>query len=154
MTAVRHFPTFTAARTNLRALLDAAAQGLVTTLQRDHQSFVVVPAAELAEDLRRLRPARAVVVAEGGGWAAMLPGVPVHGDAGSFEAAVDDLVEGLRQYAEDWERLRSAPNHAQHRTLVRIVELSSDEELRRWLLGDDEPSAREPVTDVPSVTTA
>lgn len=28
-----------------------------------------------------------------------------------------------------------APNHAQHRVVVELVELSTDEQLRDWLLG-------------------
>jgi len=136
MAAVRHFESFTSARNNLRAVLDAAHRGLVTTVTRDNERFVVVPADSLGEQLRRLPPSRAVVVAEGGGWAALLPDVPVHGDAATFDEAVDDLMTALREYAEDWnDRLHTAPNHAQHRSLVELIELSDDAQLRDWLLG-------------------
>jgi hypothetical protein len=135
MATVRHFDSFTSARTNLRGVLDAAHRGLVTTISRDRERFVVLSADVLGEQLRRLIPSRAVVVAEGGGWAAVLPGVPVHGDAETFDEAIDDLITGLREYAEDWnDRLHAAPNHAQHRSLVELVELSDDTELREWLL--------------------
>lgn len=136
MAIVRHFDTFTAARNNFRGVLDAAHQGVVTTVTRDKERFVVMSADALRDELRRLLPSQAVVVAEGAGWAALIPGVPVHGDANSFDEAIDDLIDALRDYAEDWnERLRSAPNHAHHRSLVKLVELSDDEELREWLLG-------------------
>ena len=139
MAAVRHFESFTSARNNLRGVLDAAHRGLVTTVTRDKERFVVVSADSLGEQLRRLLPSRTVVVAEGGGWAAFLPDVPVHGDADSFDEAIDDLMTALREYAEDWnERLHSAPNHAQHRSLVELVELSDDVQLREWLLGAPE----------------
>jgi hypothetical protein len=135
MATVRHFDSFTSARTNLRGVLDAAHRGLVTTISRDRERFVVLSADVLGEQLRRLSPSRAVVVAEGGGWAAVLPGVPVHGDAETFDEAIDDLITGLREYADDWnDRLHAAPNHAQHRSLVELVELSDDTELREWLL--------------------
>jgi hypothetical protein len=138
--AIRHFETFTKARTNLRGVLDAARAGLVTTVTRDQERFVVVSAESLGQDLRRLLPSQAVVVAEGGGWAAFIPGLPVHGDADTFDDAIDDLIVALREYAEDWnERLHAAPNHAQHRSLVELVELSDDEQLRDWLLGDQAP---------------
>lgn len=89
----------------------------------------------LREELSRLMPSRAVVVAEGGGWSAIVPGVPVHGDAATFDAAVVDLIQALREYAVDWnEDLHAASNHRQHRTLVELVELSSDAQLREWLL--------------------
>ncbi len=137
MTATaRHFESFTAARNNLRHVLDAAHEGLVTTVTRDNERFVVVSAVARGAELRRLLPSRAVVSAEGGGWAAYLPGVPVHGDADTFDDAIDDLIEALRDYAEDWnDRLRTSPNHSQHRSLVELVELSDDVQLRDWLVG-------------------
>src|SRR3954451_16834752 len=102
MTQARHFESYTAARTQLRALLDAASEGLMTTLCRDDDRFVVVPAEQLRAQLTALRPSRAEVVQEGGGWAVILPGLPVHGDAPSFDEAIDDAIVALREYAEDW----------------------------------------------------
>ncbi len=136
MAALRHFDSFTEARSKLRSVLDAAHEGVVTTVVRDKERFVVLTADARSAELRRLLPADAVVVAEGGGWAAFLPGVPVHGDAESFDGAIDDLIDALREYAEDWnERLHAAPNHAGHRSLVELVELSDDDQLREWLIG-------------------
>ena len=136
MSSTRHFNTFTAARAGLRSVLDAAQEGLVTTLARESERFVVMNAADLRADLSRLRPANAVVSAEGGGWSAVLPGTPVAGEGESFDAAVDDLVVALREYAEDWnDRLHRAPNHRSQRPLVVLVELSDDAQLRDWILG-------------------
>lgn len=141
MAALRHFDSFSEARSKLRCVLDSAREGLVTTVIRDNQRFVVVAADALAQDLRRLLPSQAVVVAEGGGWAAYIPGVPVHGDADTLDDAIDDLIDGLREYAEDWnDHLHTTPNHAQHRSLVELVELSDDEQLRDWLLGRTHPT--------------
>jgi len=67
-TRLRHFDSFTDARSHLRSVLDAAREGLVATVDRDQERFVVVNAADLRHDLVALRPAHAVVVAEGGGW--------------------------------------------------------------------------------------
>lgn len=142
MSLTRHFSSYTSARTNLRGVLDAARAGLVTTVVRDSERYVVVDAEVLREELSQLLPSRAVVVAEGGGWSAIVPGVPVHGDAATFEEAATDLIQALREYAEDWnEDLHAAPNHRQHRALVELVELSSDEQLRDWLLDSAEDSA-------------
>jgi len=136
MDIVRHFDTFTSARNNFRGVLDAAHNGLVTTVTRDKERFVVVSADALREELRRLLPSQAVAVPEGGGWTAFIPGIPVHGDAQSFDDAIADLIDALRDYAEDWnDRLHTAPNHARHRSLVELVELSDDEQLREWLVG-------------------
>src|SRR4051812_35419851 len=140
MTLTRHFDSFTEARNNLRSVLDAAAEGLVTTVDRKDERFVVAPADACGEELRRLLPSNAVVVAEGGGWAALVPGVPVHGDADNFAEAIDDLIAGLREYAKDWnDRLHAAPNHAQHRSLIALVELSNDDQLCEWLLSPHTP---------------
>ncbi len=136
MPTVRHFDSFTSARTNLRGVLDAAREGVVTTVTRDKERFVVMSADALGEQPRHLLPSQAVVVPEGGGWAAFIPGVLVHGDAATFDDAVDDLLAALREYAQDWnDRLHVTPNHAQHRSVVELVELSDDEQLRGWLLG-------------------
>ena len=132
----RHFGSSTTASSHLRAVLDAASAGYVTTVDRDDERFVVLPAAQLRDQLAVLLPSRAEVVPEGGGWAVLLPGLPVAGDAESFDSALDDAIDALREYAADWNaRLRLAPYHAQHRGVVELVELSDDAELRDWLLG-------------------
>lgn len=131
----RHFGSFTQTRTQLRSVFESARSGRITTVQRDDERFAVVDAGRLAAKLMQLRPSRAVVVAEGGGWAALLPGLPVAGDGPDFEAAIGDLIKALREYAEDWnDRLLDAPNHRDNWDLVQIVELASDENLRDWLL--------------------
>lgn len=136
MSQTRHFESYSTARQHLKAVLDAAQAGLVTTVARDTQQYVVVPAEQLREQLAALRPSQAHVVAEGGGWAVVLPGLPVHGDGASFDEALDDAIIALREYAEDWnERLRLTPNHAPHRSVVALIELSDDVQLRDWLLG-------------------
>jgi len=119
-------------------VLDAAHEGLITTVVRENERFVVVAADSLRRELSRLLPSRAAVVAEGGGWSTVLPGVPVHADAETFDEAIDDLINALREYAEDWNtRLHQAPNHQHQRSLVELVELSDDVQLRDWLLSRD-----------------
>lgn len=142
MTPTRHFGSYTEARTRLRDVLDAAHSGVVTTVVRDHEQFVVTSGAQRREELVALWASEAVAAPEGGGWSVVLPGVPVHGDADTFDAAVDDLVDALREYAQDWnDRLRVAPNHRHLRPVVELVELSTDFELRAWILGG-EPGAQ------------
>jgi hypothetical protein len=71
----RRFASATEGRKHLPRVLDAAPRGsgLVTTVTRDQETFVVISADTRGEELRRLLPARAVVITEGGGWAAFLP---------------------------------------------------------------------------------
>jgi hypothetical protein len=134
----RHFRTFTAARSHLRDLLDVAHSGRVTTVDRDRERFAVVDAEVLRTHLASLRPSDAVVVAEGGGWSAFLPGLPIAGEADDLDGAIDDLVDALRDYAADWnDRLLDAPNHRDNWALVTLTELSTDEQLKGWILHDE-----------------
>ena len=143
MTA-RHFTSYTQARQQFRAVLDAASSGFVTTIDRDDERFLVVSAEQQRRDQAALRPSRASVVAEGGGWAVILPGLPIHGDGETFDDALDDAVDALREYAEDWNaRLRLAPNHAQNHVVVELVELSDDAQLRDWLVGGPAGTGKE-----------
>ena len=136
----RHFPSYTHTRDHLRDVLDAAGSGLVTSVTRGSEKFVVVPAEQQRKMLSLLRPADAQIVAEGGGWAVIFPGLPVHGDGDTFDAAVDDALEALREYAQAWnDHLHSAANHADNRAVVEVIELSSDDELRTWVLGGERP---------------
>jgi hypothetical protein len=113
-------------------------------VDRDRERFAVVDAAVLRAQLAMLRPARAVVAAEGGGWSAFLPGVPVSGEGDDLDAALGDLIEALREYASDWnDRLLDAPNHRHHWALVIVIELSSDSELRDWLLAPETSTKHE-----------
>lgn len=138
MADVRHFSSYSQARESLRALLDSAAAGAITTLDRGASRFIVIAAEDHRNALARLIPSRARVVAEGGGWVVLFPEAPVHGDGETFADAIDDAVEALREYAEDWnDRLRFASNHVDYRSLVELVELSTDEQLKDWILAEE-----------------
>ena len=90
-----------------------------------------------AHALTRLIPSPVQMVAEDGGWSAVLPGLPIAADGPTFAAAVDDCLVALREYAEDWnDHLLAAPNHVDYWGLVQLIELSSPEQLRAWLLGE------------------
>jgi hypothetical protein len=139
----RHFDSYTAARTNFRDLLDVAHTGRVTTVERGRERYAVVDGDVLRAQLAALLPSRAVVAAEGGGWAAFLPGLPLSGEGDDLDAAFDDLIEALREYAVDWnERLLNAPNHRGNWAIVNLIELSDDAELKAWLLNDDLSAAQ------------
>ncbi|MFJ6621153.1 prevent-host-death protein [Kitasatospora sp. NPDC091335] len=135
MTAV-HYESYTEARAHLKDLLDAAGQGRVATVRRDAGCAAVVDAGRLRRTLTVLCPSKAEVVAEGGGWSVFFPGLPVAADGGTFDEAIDEMVDALREYAEDWQdRLRNAPNHRDNWGLVQLIGLSDDAQLRDWLLG-------------------
>jgi hypothetical protein len=68
------------------------------------------------------------------GWVLHIPGTGLVANGSTFDAAVNDLIGELREYADDWAELRSAPNHRDNLGLVLLVILSTDAELRDWLL--------------------
>jgi hypothetical protein len=107
----------------------------VTTLDRERERYAVIEGEHLRAQLAMLLPSRAVVAAEGGGWAAFLPGLPLSGEGDDLDEALDDLIAALHEYASDWnERLLNAPNHRDNWALVTLVELSDDSQLKEWLL--------------------
>jgi predicted RNase H-like HicB family nuclease len=130
-----HYESVSEARKHLKNVFDAAGQGRVSTIRRDDGQVAVVDVERLRHFLVSVIPSRAEVVAEAGGWSVFIPGLPVAADAESFDEAVADMVEALREYAEDWQdHLRDAPNHRDNWGLVQLIELSSDSDLRAWLV--------------------
>ncbi|MFN8075792.1 MAG: hypothetical protein U0Q15_10275 [Kineosporiaceae bacterium] len=134
MTAV-HFGSFSAARTNFKDLLDAADDGRPATVSRDDRRVAVVDADRLRHALTLIVPAPQAVP-EGDGWSLLMPGLPVAADGADLDAAIDDLIDALREYAEDWNSgLRLARNHRDNWGLVQLLDLSSDQQLHAWITG-------------------
>lgn len=135
MSAV-HYDSYSEARAHLKDLLDAAERGRLATVRRDAVTTAVVDVERLRHFLASLVPSRAQVVHEAGGWSVFVPGVPIAADGSTFDDALLEMVDALREYAEDWqERLLDTPNHRQHWGLVQLIGLSSDSQLRDWLAG-------------------
>lgn len=135
MSAV-HFASYSEARAKLKDLLDAAGRGRTATVQRDDKTAAVVDGERLRYFLARGAPSQAQVVAEDGGWSVFIPGLPLAADGATFDEAIDEMIDTLREYAEDWQdHLLDAPNHRDNWGLVQLIELSTDEQLREWLVG-------------------
>lgn len=135
MTAL-HYDSYTEARAHLKELLDAAEQGRPASVRRDASTAMVVDAGRLGRFLLRTYPSRAQVVAEGGGWSAFIPGLPVAADAATYDEAITEMIDALREYADDWQdHLYGVQNHADNWGLVHLIELSDDSQLRQWLTG-------------------
>jgi predicted RNase H-like HicB family nuclease len=135
VTAV-HYDSYSDARAHLKDLLDAAERGRVATVRRDTASAAVLDVARLRHFLATVVPSRAQVVPEAGGWSVFIPGLPIAADGATFDEAVDEMVQALREYAEDWQdRLLDAPNHRDNWGLVQLISLSDDDQLREWLAG-------------------
>lgn len=130
-----HYESYTAARDHLKDVLDSAENGLTVTVRRESATAAVLDASRLRHFLASVIAPCARVVAEADGWSAFIPGVPVAGAGVTFDAAVADMADALREYAEDWPRLQHAPNHRERWGLVQLVALSDDDQLRQWITG-------------------
>jgi len=136
MMSALHYDSYTEARAHLKELLDAAERGQPATVRRDSSTAMVVDARRLLRLLLDIYPSHAQVVAEGGGWSAFIPGLPVTADGATFNEAIMEMIDALREYADDWQdHLCNVPNHADNWGLVHLIALSSDDELREWLTG-------------------
>lgn len=135
MSAV-HYESYTEARAHLKDLLDAAGEGRVATVRREAGRAAIVDVERLRRYLALVSGPKAEVVAEAGGWSVFLPGLPLAADGTTFDEAIAEMVEALREYAEDWQdRLRTAPNHQDNWGLVQLIALSDDQQLHDWLVG-------------------
>lgn len=128
--------TASQARPKIKDILDASQRGRVVTIERDSRSSAVVDAERLRKYFAATVDAQPEAINEDGVWVLTVPGLPIAAEATSYEDAMDELVDALREYAEDWhDRLGQAPNHARNWALVQLVELSSAAQLKRWAAG-------------------
>ncbi|AWB86577.1 prevent-host-death protein [Mycetocola zhujimingii] len=133
MSLVADYGTFTAARTHLKEVFDANAEGRTVTVRRDGQVSAVVPADKLQALLARTVSPSVRVDREDGRTIALMEARPFVSEGMNVAEALEDLILSLREYSEDWEaRLRHAPNHADNWDLVQLVKLSTDEQLLEW----------------------
>jgi hypothetical protein len=83
-----------------------------------------------------LNAGRVELVPDGDAWLAVIADSPIAADGDDAADAIDELIDAMREYAEDWSaRLRLAPNHEHNWGLVQLIDHSSDDELRAWISG-------------------
>ena len=71
-----------------------------------------------------------------GHWSISFAGLPIAEVGDTLPDAIEDTIEALREYAEDWiDYLHRAPNHQNNSDLVQLLSQSSDEQLQGWLPG-------------------
>lgn len=145
MSVMADYVGFNHARENLKPILDRARDGHLVTIGRGADVAAVLDGDALRALLAPLVPNRPEVIFEDGVVAVVLPGIPVATEAASVDEAAEDMVDALRDYADDWDdHLLHAPNHAGNSALVNLIRLSTDEQLRDWLLGNEQLPTGEP----------
>lgn len=131
--AVADYQTFSSARIHLKEVLDRARTGRVVTISRGTDVSAVVSAGRLRDYFFRTVPPRIEIAHEDGRVIALMRSRPFVSEGLTVDDALADMVESLREYAEDWgDHLSEAPNHAGNWALVQLVQLSTDEELLDW----------------------
>lgn len=131
-----NFTTMAQARAGFKDLLDSAVAGQPATVNRDRHTIAAVDAARLAHALRTLIPCEAYLESDSDGWSFYIDGLPISAYGDAIDDVLNNAVDALRDYADLWETdLKSAPNHAENWSLVQLVALSSDIELRKWITG-------------------
>ncbi len=130
------YDRFTDARTHLKDLLDAAGEGRPAAVVRHDRSTVLVDRHRFVHYLMALNANRVQLIPDDDTWLAVVADSPVAAEGDDAADAIDELIDALREYAEDWSaRLRLAPNHERNWGLVQLVDHSTDDELRSWMLG-------------------
>lgn len=133
------YDSFTDARKSLKQILDSAEAGSVISIKRGARSTVVADRDRFRGLLAKATPSRAMVVAEDKAWVIVIPDSSFAAEAQSLDDAIADLIANLRDYATEWqEHFAAAPNHANNWALVQLVNVSSDDDLRDWLLNDQD----------------
>lgn len=136
---VTHYESYTEARKHLKDLLDTASNGRVVVLERSGEQLSVIQSDVLRGLLVRSISVRPEMVHEDGAWAIFVPGMPIAAEAEDIDAAVDELIVAIGEYAEDWHaRLRFAPNHQAHVAFVQFIDISTDQQIREWIIGSEE----------------
>lgn len=139
MTLVADYQTYSDARAHLKDVFDATTRGRTVTLRRDGDVVAVTPVDRLRDYFSRTVAPRISVARESDIVVAIMEGRPFAAEGATIDDAIDELIDVLREYAEDWEtRLQQAPNHQAAWGLVQLVRLSSDDQLKAWMFSDGE----------------
>ena len=134
------YRSISAARSAISEIYNTAERNLAVGITREND----VPVAVIRQDHLK-KALRALCLLEpqvrfssDGAVSMWLVGLPVSGQGESFDAAGQDLIDSLRDYAKTWiEELRDYPNHKNRWDVVNLVLLSNDDEMRVFLFGDD-----------------
>lgn len=134
------YRTISAARNAIGEIYNTAERHLAVAITRENDAPVaVIRQDHLKKALQALCLLEPQVRFSSDGQVSMwLDGLPVSGQGETFDAAGQEIIDSLREYARTWvEDLRDYPNHKHRWDVVNLVLLSDDDEMRAFLFGDD-----------------
>lgn len=134
MTVAADYPTFAGTREHLKEVLDATAQGRTVTVGRGKEVSAVMPLDKVRDYFFRTLSPHTRIFREDERVVAIMDGRPFASEGQTVDEAVADLVDFLREYADEWDsHYRHATNHVQNWGLVQLVKFSTDAQLNDWL---------------------
>lgn len=140
MSHILEYKSISAARSAISEIYNTAERHLAVAITRENDApITVIRQDHLKKALEALCLLEPQVRFSSDGEVSMwIDGLPVSGQGESFEAAGQEIIDSLRDYAKTWiEDLRDYPNHKDRWDVVNLVLLSSDDELRAFLFGND-----------------
>lgn len=127
--------SYSQARAEFRAVLDEASRGGTTTITRGDTRAAITDATRLRTYLAATIPPTGEVVLTDGLCTILIPDLGLSSESAVLDEAVDDMVDALYEYADEWPQLAHAPSHRDNWAVVQLVHLSTPAQLRDWLLG-------------------
>lgn len=112
------FDTVAAARSGFKELIDAAHSGGAGVVHRAGEAYAVVPVELIRERLLPALGTTPEIFREDDGVGLILTGMPFAAEGSTLDEAAADMVDALREYAQDWPRLSQTPNHRADRKSV------------------------------------
>lgn len=140
MSRTLSYAKITDARAAISDIYDSVERNLVVDITREDDAPVAVIRKDslisLLQAKCNLEPK--VHFSDIGYVSIWLEGLPISAQADSLENAEFELIAALRDFSETWlEDLREYPNHRGNWALPTLVRLSSDEELRKLVFGNE-----------------
>ncbi len=115
--------------------LTAARDGVPVSVVQDSQRYALVEVDRLLKTFAAASP-RARVVHDGDRWCLFVPGLPVLAEGFTVNDMLDDAIAVLHEYADDWiDGVCGSAGTDTQWNVVQLVSLSTDEQLRGWLVG-------------------
>lgn len=134
------YRTISAARNAIGEIYNTAERHLAVAITRENDApIAVIRQDHLKKALQALCSLEPQVRFSSDGQVSMwLDGLPVSGQGETFDAAGQEIIDSLREYAKTWvDDLRDYPNHKHRWDVVNLVLLSDDDEMRAFLFGAD-----------------
>ncbi|MGO3146519.1 MAG: hypothetical protein ACTIJ6_02450 [Leucobacter sp.] len=129
----------TEARTSWRDIMDSSARGLPVTIRRQDTVTAVTDAERLRQYFFKTLEPHTMTYVEDGVHSLVLDGRGFTAEGSTLDAAIEDMVLQLREYQDDWAlHYSSAPNHRSNWPLTMLLSMSTDTQLKDWLINGGE----------------